>query len=200
MPWREGQSLLDWNEDVSMLQRRVALVARWHPDLGLPDISTDHLLATVADWLPFYLHADGHIITTVAALRRIPLAQVLWSILPYDVQQTVDRLAPARIKVPSGSMVKVDYRVGSDVPVLSARLQECFGLAATPCVDDGRVPVLMELLSPGFKPVQLTTDLASFWQNAYFEVRKELRRRYPKHYWPDNPLEAEATRGVKRRK
>lgn len=197
---REGQSLLDWNEDVSMLQRRVALVARWHPDLGLPDISTDHLLATAADWLPFYLHADGHIITTVAALRRIPLAQVLWSILPFDAQQTVDRLAPARIRVPSGSMVKVDYRVGSDVPVLSVRLQECFGLAATPCVDGGRVPVLMELLSPGFKPVQLTTDLASFWQNAYFEVRKELRRRYPKHYWPDNPLEAEATRGVKRRK
>ena len=175
-------------------------MARWHPDLGLPDLSTDHLLATAGSWLPLYLHADGHIITTVTALRRLPLAQILWNILPYEAQQAVDRLAPARIRVPSGSMVRLDYRVGSDVPVLSVRLQECFGLAATPCVDDGRVPVLMELLSPGFKPVQLTTDLASFWQEAYFEVRKELRRRYPKHYWPDDPLQAEATRGVRRKK
>ena len=197
---REGLSLLDWNDEVRTLQLRVALVARWHPDLGLPDLSTDHLLATADSWLPLYLHADGHIITTVTALRRLPLAQILWNILPYEAQQTVDRLAPARIRVPSGSNVRLDYRVGSDVPVLSVRLQECFGLRATPCVDDGRVPVLMELLSPGFKPVQLTSDLASFWEEAYFEVRKELRRRYPKHYWPDNPLQAEATRGVRRKK
>ena len=80
------------------------------------------------------------------------------------------------------------------------RLQECFGLTGTPCVDGGRRPVLMELLSPGFKPVQLTQDLRSFWQSAYFEVRKELRRRYPKHHWPDNPLEAAPVRGVKRSK
>ena len=112
----------------------------------------------------------------------------------------MDRLAPVRLRVPSGSMIRVDYRMGSDAPVLSVRLQECFGLADTPCVDGGRVPVLMELLSPGFKPLQLTTDLRHFWQSTYFEVRKELRRRYPKHYWPDDPLSAEAVRGVRRSK
>ena len=94
--------------------------------------------------------------------------------------------------------IRVDYRQGADNPIVSVRLQECFGLADTPRVDNGKRPVLMELLSPGFKPVQLTQDLRSFWQNIYFEVKKELKRRYPKHYWPDNPLDAEAVRGVKK--
>ena len=132
-------------------------------------------------------------------LRRLPLAEILWNIISYDRQVDIDRLAPTHIQVPTGSRIRVDYRQGAEAPVLSVRLQECFGMATTPCVDDGKRPVLMELLSPGFKPVQLTTDLASFWQGTYFEVRKELRRRYPKHYWPENPLEAEAVRGVKRR-
>ena len=119
--------------------------------------------------------------------------------LPYDLQQEADRLAPPDIAVPTGSRIRLDYRVGADTPVLSVRLQECFGMEETPRVDGGRVPVLMELLSPGYKPVQLTSDLRSFWQTTYFEVRGELRRRYPKHYWPDNPLEAEAVRGTRRR-
>ena len=101
--------------------------------------------------------------------------------------------------MPTGSHIRIDYRTGTEAPVLSVRLQECFGMKQTPCVDEGRQPLLIELLSPGFKPVQLTQDLHSFWQNAYFEVRKELRRRYPKHYWPENPMEAEAVRGVKKR-
>ena len=128
------------------------------------------------------------------------MRDILWSTIPYEMQTEIDRLAPTHIQVPTGSRIRVDYRPGAEAPVLSVRLQECFGMAATPCVNDGRQPVLMELLSPGFKPVQLTQDLASFWQGTYFEVRKELRRRYPKHYWPENPLEAEAVRGVKRRR
>ena len=123
---------------------------------------------------------------------------MLWALIPYDLQQDIDRLAPSHIQVPTGSQIRVDYRRGAEAPVLSVRLQECFGLERTPCVDNGHRPVLMELLSPGFKPVQMTQDLQSFWQNTYFEVRKELRRRYPKHYWPDNPLEAQAVRGVRR--
>ena len=110
----------------------------------------------------------------------------------------MERLAPTHIAVPTGSRIRVEYRQGAELPILRVRLQECFGLTETPLVDDGRCPVLMELLSPGFKPVQLTRDLHSFWENTYFEVRKELSRRYPKHSWPDNPLEAEAIRGVKR--
>ena len=111
----------------------------------------------------------------------------------------LERYAPSHVQVPTGSRIRLEYRPGADAPVLRVRLQECFGLTDTPRVDAGRIPVLMELLSPGFKPVQLTSDLASFWTGTYFEVRKELRRRYPKHSWPDNPLEAEAVRGVKRK-
>ena len=118
--------------------------------------------------------------------------------MSYEQKVAVDRLAASHLRVPTGSRIRVDYRQGAEAPVVCVRLQECFGLTDTPRVDDGRRPVLMELLSPGFKPVQLTQDLRSFWSGTYFEVRKELRRRYPKHYWPDNPLEAEAVRGVKR--
>lgn len=187
---REGQSLLNWSDDVAALQLRVALVAKWHPELELPDLSTARLLQKPETWLPFYLEKNGRVMTTVTDLRKIDLAEVLWNQLTYDRQQAVDRLAPLRIRVASGHLIKVRYRVGSDVPVLSVRLQECFGMTDTPTVNDGRVPVLMELLSPGFKPVQLTTDLRSFWQSAYFDVRKELRRRYPKHAWPDDPTKA----------
>ena len=132
-------------------------------------------------------------------LKKIDMAAVLWAQLSYEQQQAVEQLAPSHIVVPTGSRIRVDYREGADAPVLSVRLQECFGMTDTPCVDNGSRPVLMELLSPGFKPVLLTKDLRSFWNNAYFEVRKELKRRYPKHHWPDNPLEAEAVRGVKRK-
>lgn len=194
-----GRSLLDWDDETQRLQRRVAAVSEWHRDLDLPDLSTEHLLETAKDWLPFYLEENGHVKTTAAELSKIPLAQVLWALIPYDRQQTIDRLAPTHITVPTGSRIRIDYRQGAEAPVLSVRLQECFGLTATPCVDDGRRPVLMELLSPGYKPVQLTQDLHNFWGSTYFEVRKELRRRYPKHYWPENPLEAEAVRGVRRK-
>ena len=195
---KNGLSMLSWNDDVSALQRRVAQVAAWHQELDIPDLSTPHLLAIVPDWLPFYLDDGGRLRTTKAALQRIDLCAALWALIPYDLQQQIERLAPSHITVPTGSRIRLDYRVGAVAPVLSVRLQECFGMEETPCVDGGRVPVLMELLSPGFKPVQLTQDLRSFWHNTYFEVRGELRRRYPKHYWPDNPLEAEAVRGTKR--
>ena len=196
-----GLGMLSWSDDeVVRLQCRVAQVKAWRPELPVPDLSTDCLLATAEDWLPFYLEAGGKVISTVAELRKLNLRDILWSTIPYEMQTEIDRLAPTHIQVPTGSRIRVDYRPGAEAPVLSVRLQECFGMAATPCVNDGRQPVLMELLSPGFKPVQLTQDLASFWQGTYFVARKELRRRYPKHYWPENPLEAEAVRGVKRRR
>ena len=197
---KDGLTMMAWSEKaVEQVQRRVAQVAAWHPELALPDVSTDHLLGTAADWLPFYLEEGGRVKTSVQELRKLNLAEIIWNILPYEAQLEVDRLAPTHIEVPTGSHIRIDYRSGAEAPVLSVRLQECFGMERTPCVDDGRQPLLMELLSPGFKPVQLTQDLASFWQGTYFEVRKELRRRYPKHYWPENPLEAEAVRGVKRK-
>ena len=197
---KDGLTMMAWSEKaVEQVQRRVTQVAAWHPEMALPDVSTEHLLSTAADWLPFYLEEGGRVKTSVQELRKLNLAEIIWNILPYEAQLEVDRLAPTHIEVPTGSHIRIDYRSGAEAPVLSVRLQECFGMERTSCVDDGRQPLLMELLSPGFKPVQLTQDLASFWQGTYFEVRKELRRRYPKHYWPENPLEAEAVRGVKRK-
>ena len=192
---KEGTAMLDFSDEVGNLQRRVAAVAAWHPELELPDLSTDAVLKSAPAWLPPFVGRA----TTVAELKKIDLAAALWTLLDYSQQQAVERLAPTHIEVPTGSRIRVEYRQGAEAPVLRVRLQECFGLTDTPRVDGGKRPVLMELLSPGYKPVQLTSDLRSFWSGTYFEVRKELRRRYPKHAWPDNPLEAEAVRGVRRK-
>ena len=189
-----GTSMLNFSDEVQNLQRRVAVVAEWHPEMQLPDLSTEAVLRRADEWLPFYIGNS----TTTTELKRIDLCEALWSLLAYEQQTEVERLAPTHIKVPTGSRIKIEYRVGAELPILRVRLQECFGMDSTPRIDDGKRAVLMELLSPGFKPVQLTQDLNSFWQNTYFEVRKELKRRYPKHSWPDNPLESEAVRGVKR--
>ena len=193
---KEGTSMLDFSDEVQNLQRRVAAVAAWRPELELPDLSTETVLERASEWLPPFIGKA----TTTAELKRIDLFAALWSLLTYPQQQAVDRLAPSHITVPTGSRIRVEYRQGADAPVVRVRLQECFGLTDTPRVDDGRRPVLMELLSPGFKPVQLTTDLRSFWEGTYFEVRKKLKRRYPKHAWPDDPLAADPVRGVKRMK
>ena len=197
---KDGLSMFTWGDGIERLQRRVQTVAEWHPELHVPDISTRHLLDTAHEWLPFYLEQGPRLITSVDMLRKIDMAEVAWALIPYDMQQRIDQLAPTHVTVPTGSRIRIDYRIGAEAPVLSVRLQECFGMAHTPCVDNGHHPLLMELLSPGFKPVQLTQDLDNFWKCTYFEVRKELRRRYPKHYWPENPLEAEAVRGVARKK
>lgn len=196
---KDGLSLLDWNNDVQRLQLRVAKVKEWHPELDIPDLSTDYLLNTASEWLPFYLEENDKVKSNANELKKLPLHEMIWNILPYDLQQSIEHLAPTHIQVPSGSKIRVDYRQGADAPILSVRLQECFGMQETPCVNDGKQPVLMELLSPGFKPVQLTQDLSSFWKGTYFEVRKELKRRYPKHFWPENPLESMAVKGVKKK-
>ena len=187
---KDGLSMFDFTEDVQNLQRRIAAVSGWHPELGLPDVGTESLLATASEWLPAFIGKASN----RAQLKKIDICAVIWSRLGYELQQKVGRIAPEAVTVPTGSRIRLEYRTGAEAPVLKVRLQECFGLGDTPTVDEGRRPVLMELLSPGFKPVQLTSDLRSFWSGTYFEVRKELRRRYPKHSWPDNPLEAEATR------
>lgn len=190
---RRGESMFDFAADsVVALQHRVAALAKWHPELSLPDLSTSAVLACAEEWLPLYLERPYD-------LRRFDLLSALTSLLSYDQQQALERLAPTHITVPTGSRIRLEYRPAAEQPVLRVRLQECFGLQDTPRVDDGCMPVLMELLSPGFKPVQLTQDLRSFWSSTYFEVRKELRRRYPKHHWPDDPLAADPVRGVKRR-
>lgn len=177
-----GTSMFDFNDKVQNLQRRIAAVATWHTELELPDVSTEAVLARTSDWL------------TTTNINKADMQVAIWSLLTYKQQETIERLAPTHITMPTGSKIKVEYRVGAELPIIRVRLQECFGMQDTPRINGGKLPVLMELLSPGFKPVQLTQDLHSFWEHTYFEVRKELRRRYPKHSWPDNPTEAVAVR------
>lgn len=179
-----GRSMFDFNDDVRRLQQRIAIVAGWHPELDLPDISADRLLATASEWLPLYI-GDA---TKQQELRKINICQVIEGIVGYERMSEINRIAPTHIKLPCGRTARIDYRFGSELPVVSARLQDCLGLYDTPRLDSGKRPVLMELLSPGFKPVQLTQDLRGFWSGTYFEVRKELRRRYPKHRWPEDPF------------
>ena len=167
------------------LQRRVATLKAWHPEMDIPDLSAQALLDRASDWLPLYIGKAS----TTAELRKIDMCEVMTGLLPYESRQALERLVPGHIQLPGGRRARVDYRQGAEAPVVSARLQDCLGLLDTPRLDGGRRPVLMELLSPGFKPVQLTSDLRSFWTTTYFDVRKELRRRYPRHRWPDNPLD-----------
>ncbi len=181
---KEGLSMFDFNDDVEELQLRIQTASAWHPELALPDVSTEALLNSADSWLPMYIGKS----TSAQEMKKINLTKVILGLLSYDQQQALERLAPSFILLPSGRRAKVRYRKGADAPVVSARLQDCFGILTTPMVDGGKRPVLMELLSPGFKPVQLTQDMEGFWQNTYHEVRKELRRRYPKHRWPEDPL------------
>jgi ATP-dependent helicase HrpB len=119
--------------------------------------------------------------------------------LDFELQRLLHELTPEKIAVPSGSLIAIQYADSGESPILAVRLQEVFGWMDTPKINSGKIPLLLHLLSPGFKPVQVTSDLRSFWMNTYFEVKKELKRRYPKHSWPDEPLLAEPVRGVKRK-
>lgn len=193
---KEGAWLLDFNKEVEQWQNRVNCLRIWDENHNWPDVSTETLLATNDAWLAPYLSN----IKKPEDLKKIDLRTVLQHNLEYDLQSQLAKLAPEKIKVPSGSSIKFNYQTKGETPILAVRLQEVFGLIETPTVNNGKVTILMHLLSPGFKPVQITSDLNSFWRNAYFEVKKELKARYPKHHWPDNPLEAEPLRGVKRKK
>ena len=190
----EGERLLDFDDKVLQWQNRINSLRIWNKDQSWPDVSTTALLDRL-DWIIPYLND----IQTPEQLKRLNLAEILQHSLSYEQQQKLEALAPERLKVPSGSTIKIQYQQGGEPPVLAVRLQEVFGLMDTPRVNEGNNGMIIHLLSPGFKPVQVTSDLRSFWENTYFEVKKELKRRYPKHHWPDNPLEAEAVRGVKRR-
>lgn len=191
----EGVQLLDFSSEVEQLILRIQNLNSWNPDQNWPDWSIANLCESPEKWLSPYLQH----ITKNEDFKKLNLVQILVSSLDYELQNQLEVLAPQRIKVPSGSQIKIEYRSAGEAPLLAVRLQELFGMIETPKVNNGKIPILISLLSPGFKPVQVTQDLKSFWQNGYFEVKKELKRRYPKHEWPENPLEAQAVRGVKRR-
>lgn len=179
----EGESLLTFDENMQQLQCRIMSLRKWNAQDDWPEVSNMSLLATTKDWLaPFLIN-----VKKPEDLKKINLSQALLSSLSYAQQQALETLAPTRIKVPSGSHIGIQYLPYGEVPVLSVRLQEVFGMAETPTVNGGKTPMVLHLLSPGYKPVQVTSDLKSFWNNTYFEVKSELKRRYPKHAWPDDP-------------
>ena len=187
-----GIACLPWNKGLRAWQRRVRFLHRLEPR-HWPDVSDEALLATLEDWLGPYLHG----ITRRAHLADLDLHAALTGLLNWEQQRALDELAPTHITVPSGSRISIDY--DNDPPVLAVRLQELFGLKETPRIVGGRVALLLHLLSPARRPVQVTQDLAGFWANSYFDVRKDLKGRYPKHHWPDDPLQAQATARAKPR-
>jgi ATP-dependent helicase HrpB len=188
-----GLEALPWTKPARAFQARLAFLHRLEPG-AWRDVSDAALLATLEDWLAPYL--DG--VTRRDHLARLDLVAILRAGLDYAAQQALDRLAPTHLEVPSGSRIPIDY--SGDAPSLAVRLQEMFGLDRTPAVGGGRVPLTVELLSPAGRPVQVTRDLVSFWARGYPEVRKELKGRYPKHYWPDDPYQAEPTARVRPRR
>ncbi len=193
---KEGKSLLNFDEKVEQWQNRIITVKKWYPNDDWPNTSTDHLLETNTTWLSPYLNN----INKPDDLKRINLVDVLQYSLSAEQQNLLNELAPENIKVPSGSNIRIEYNKNGSTPILAVRIQEIFGLKETPKVNKGTTKVLMHLLSPGYKIVQTTTDLESFWNSAYHEVRKELRIRYKKHAWPENPFDQAPLRGAKPRK
>jgi ATP-dependent helicase HrpB len=192
-----GLAALPWDRDAQDLRARLAFVrATLTGDPGHgPDVSDAALTESLGEWLAPWLAG----ITRREQLSRVPLAEALRALLSYEQQRELEAWAPTHLLMPTGSRIRVDY-LDESAPAASVRLQEVFGLAATPRLGRAQVPVTLKLLSPAQRPLQVTRDLASFWRGAYAEVRKDMRGRYPRHHWPEDPLQAQPTRGVPRRR
>jgi len=197
---KNGLGILPWTKNLQQWRSRVMLLHSAEPGSGedisanrWPDLSDETLLATLEEWLSPYLVS----VTRIEDFQKLDLKVILHTLLPWPLPLDLERLAPERLAVPSGSSISVDYT--QSPPVLEVKLQEMFGCEETPCIADGRIPLVVHLLSPARRPLQITQDLAGFWRSSYQEVKKEMKGRYPKHPWPDDPLGAEATRYTKRR-
>ena len=195
---RKGLELLPWTPELRQWQARVALLReldlQQQGQSEWPDLSDAALLASLEQWLTPFLSK----VNRLSHFANLDLPSILQTLLPWPLPQRLDELAPRTLAVPSGSRIAIDY--AEHPPVLAVRLQELFGLAATPRIAGGRLGLKLHLLSPARRPVQVTQDLASFWANTYLDVKKDLKGRYPKHYWPDDPLIAEPTARAKPRK
>jgi ATP-dependent helicase HrpB len=187
---REGEKLLAWSRADEQFLQRVALL---HRTLGAPwpALNRQQLLQSPATWLVPFLHD----IKTAEQLKRVNLLPALRNLLDWQLARQLDQLAPERLPVPSGESMRLDYQ--AEGPVLAVKLQQLFGLAQTPSVCRGLVPLRLQLLSPAGRPLAVTSDLRSFWNQVYPEVQKEMKGRYPKHPWPDDPWQASPTRKLK---
>ncbi len=192
-----GLNVLPWNKESEQFRTRIGFLARFNDAINeqFPNTSDPALLNDMANWLAPFLDDC----TRYEHLKKLNMKEILLSMLSWPQQQLLNEQAPERLQVPSGSRIFINYK-NLEEPKVSARLQELFGMLDTPVIGFGKQPVTIEILSPAQRPVQITKDLKSFWQNTYSEVRKDLKGRYPKHYWPDDPMQAEATRFVRPRK
>ena len=187
-----GLEVLNWSKEALALRSRVSFL-NYH-DVDFPDFSEKYLLENMDEWLAPYVQG----MNSIRGLKGLDLHNILLGQLSYEQTQTLDTLAPPKQKVASGSNIAIDYSNPSQ-PILAVRLQEMFGTKETPTVLGGKVKLMLHLLSPASRPMQVTQDLKSFWENTYTEVKKELRGKYKKHYWPDDPLEAVATSKTKKK-
>ncbi|MDH4232511.1 MAG: ATP-dependent helicase HrpB, partial [Nitrospirota bacterium] len=189
---RSAPGMLNFSREVRQLQGRVELMRKNFPGENWPDFSDVYLLSAPEEWLLPWLGR----IRSAEDIAGTDLLSALKAFLSWNQQRLLDERLPVSIIVPSGSRVAIDYASG-DIPVLAVKLQEMFGLADTPKLAGGRVTVLLHLLSPARRPVQITQDLEGFWNSGYQQVKKELKGRYPKHPWPDDPWKAVPTRKTK---
>ncbi len=191
---KKGLAVLPWNKATDQLLNRLRFLSTYLNEQSFPDFGEPALLIDLARWLGPCLDD----VRSVAQMKKIDLQQALLSRLDWSARKQLDELAPERLAVPSGSNVRIDY--SGEQPVLAVKLQELFGLAESPRIANGQVSVLIHLLSPAGRPLQVTADLRSFWENGYPEVKKEMKGRYPKHPWPDDPWGAEPTRKTSKRR
>ncbi|HVF16722.1 MAG TPA: ATP-dependent helicase HrpB, partial [Steroidobacteraceae bacterium] len=191
-----GIAQLPWTKEARALQARIEFARRVDPNGALPwpNVSDEALLAYLSDWLAPWLEG----VTRLDHLNRLDMHGALHGLLNWNQQQRLEDIVPTHLVVPTGSRIPIDY--SGATPAVSVRLQELFGLRETPSIGAGRVPLTLNLLSPAHRPVQVTQDLLSFWSRGYPDVKKELKGRYPKHYWPDDPLAAAPTARAKPRK
>ncbi|MET0256442.1 MAG: ATP-dependent helicase HrpB [Luteibacter sp.] len=194
-----GVAALPWSEQARRLRARIGALRVWRPEFNLPDVSDEALMATLDSWLSPYLSGKRRL----DALQSAELSEALGAMLDYEQRRSLEAHAPEALTVPSGMTRRLEYGLRDEEPgappVLAVKLQELFGLADTPRVGDGRIAVMLHLLSPAGRPIQVTQDLAGFWNRTYPEVRKELKGRYPRHPWPDDPWTATATHRAKPR-
>lgn len=191
---RKGLHVLPWDEQSEGLLARLRCARDWLPDDGWPAMDDESLLARLEEWLLPALSG----MTRLEQLKRLNLNDILRQSLPWPLPKRLDEALPSHFTAPTGSRVRIRYQPGQ-APVIPVRIQEMFGQGTTPCVADGRVALVVELLSPAQRPLQITADLAAFWAGSYELVKKEMKGRYPRHYWPDNPLEAMPTRVTKKK-
>jgi ATP-dependent helicase HrpB len=189
----KGIERLPWSEEARQMRQRLNFLHYLQPDTW-PDFSEAALVATADSWLKPHLLG----LRSLEQVNRLDFKQIILQEISWEAQQEMNRLAPSHLEVPSGSRIALNY-ADPATPILAVRLQEVFGLLDTPRIGGDKIPLLLHLLSPASRPVQVTRDLKSFWQTGYFEVRKDMRGRYPKHHWPDDPLAAPPTRGTKKR-